>query len=72
VRWLAASYATNDELDLDYRYTPGLGLGKALIDNNRQSMLGFFGIQGATELDQTDTGVSTERLNSVEGVLGAS
>ena len=71
VRWLAASYATNDELDLDYRYTLGFGLGKALIDNNRQSLLGFFGIQGATELDQTNTGVPTERLNSLEGVLGA-
>jgi len=65
VRWLDGSYEDNDELDLDYRYTLGFGLGKAFVDNNKQSLIGFVGFQGASErsLEQAS-------FNSVEGVLG--
>ena len=65
VRWFDASYEDKDELDLDYRYTVGFGYGKAVIDNNRNSLVGYLGLQGATERD-----VLQEKLDSVEGVIG--
>ena len=66
VRWLQGSYEDNDELELDYRYTLGFGLGKAVVDTNRQSLIGYLGFQGASEKS-----FETESFNSVEGVLGA-
>lgn len=66
VRWLDVSYEDNDELELDYRYTLGFGLGKAIVDTNRQSLIGYLGFQGANEKS-----FETEDFNSIEGVFGA-
>jgi hypothetical protein len=71
VRWLDASYEDNDELNLDHRYTLGFGLGKAFIDNNSQSLVGILGVQGATERSEDSLGMSGERTDSIEGVIGA-
>ena len=65
VRWLDAGYQDNDELDLDYRYTVGFGLGKAFVDTNKQSLIAFVGFQGASEQSK-----DVDSFNSVEGVLG--
>jgi hypothetical protein len=65
IRWFEGSYEDNDELELDFRYTAGFGLGKALVDTNRQSFIGFVGIQAASE-----RGFEADRLQSVEGVFG--
>lgn len=66
VRWFDGSYEDNDELQLDYRYTAGFGLGKAFVDTNRQSLIAFLGIQGATERS-----LLADRIDSLEGVFGA-
>ncbi len=65
IRWFDLSYEDNDELDLDYRFTGGLGLGKAIVDTNRQSLIAFLGIQAAIE-----ESFGSEKFNSVEGVFG--
>lgn len=65
VRWFDVSYEDNEELELEYRYTLGFGLGKALVDTNRQSLIGYIGFQGAIEKSS-----ETESFDSVEGVLG--
>lgn len=65
VRWLDASYEDNDELELDYRYTVGLGLGAAFVDTNRQSLIGFAGFQWASEQS-----FDSDSFTSIEGVLG--
>ena len=65
IRWFDGSYEDNDELDLNYRFTAGLGLGKALVDTNQQSLIAFLGIQAASE-----ESFDSESFTSVEGVLG--
>jgi len=65
IRWFDGSYEDNDELELDYRYAVGLGLGRAFVDSNKQSFIGFLGFQGVKEKNQQG-----EKLNSLEGVLG--
>lgn len=65
IRWFDGSFEDNDELELDYRYTLGFGLGKAIVDTNRQSLVGTLGVQGAIEKSDL-----TEKLKSLEGVLG--
>lgn len=66
IRWFDGSIEDNDELDLDYRYTVGFGFGRAIVDNNKQSLIGILGVQGAIE--KSDPG---QKLESLEGVLGA-
>jgi len=66
IRWFDGSYEDNEELDLDYRYTVGFGYGRAFADNNDLSLVGYLGLQAVTEKDG-----SGEKLDSVEGVLGA-
>ena len=65
IRWFDGSYEDNEELDLDYRYTVGFGYGRAIVDTNDLSFLGYLGLQAVTE--KSNTG---EKLDSVEGVLG--
>ena len=45
IRWFDGSYEDNDELELDYRYTAGGGLGRSIVDSNRQALIGFLGIR---------------------------
>lgn len=66
IRWFDGSYEDNEELDLDYRYTLGFGYGRAFVDTNQMSLVGYLGLQAATEED----GGGEER-DSLEGVLGA-
>jgi hypothetical protein len=66
IRWFDASYEDNEELALDYRYTVGLGYGRAFLDTNQISFVGYLGLQAATEREE-----SGEKLDSVEAVLGA-
>lgn len=65
VRWFDGSYEDNEELNLDYRYTVGFGLGRAIVDTNDLSLVGYLGLQAATEKDSNG-----EKLDSLEGVLG--
>ena len=65
IRWFDGSYEDNEELDLDYRYTVGFGFGRAIVDTNDLSFLGYLGLQAVTE-----KGKSAEKLDSLEGVLG--
>ena len=53
----------NDELDLDYRLTLGMGVGKYLIDTNSNSFVAGIGAQVLEE--RTNSGVNTESAELV-------
>jgi hypothetical protein len=63
-RYLLGSYETNDELELDYRFSVGGGLGKQFIKSPKSAWEGALGAQLLTE--QSSSG---DTLESAEAVL---
>jgi hypothetical protein len=49
-----ANYETNDELELDYRFGIGAGVGRTFVDNYKNRFSGIAGLQVITEQSNVD------------------
>lgn len=65
-RNLSAGFESNDELGIEARYLVGLGVGRFLVDTNRQRFSAGVGLQALEE-----RGADGKRRQSLEGVVGA-